>query len=58
MKVEIIDIKGSMVKQFVLSKNYKGVSRNYLPVNDLTQGEYLVRIHMGSTVQIRKLLKL
>ncbi|MBO9572198.1 MAG: T9SS type A sorting domain-containing protein [Chitinophagaceae bacterium] len=58
MKVEIIDLKGAVVKQFKLSKTYKGISQNYLPVNDLRRGEYLVRIQTGSQVEVRKLLKL
>jgi uncharacterized repeat protein (TIGR03803 family) len=58
MKVEIIDLKGSVVKQFKLSKTYNGISHNSLPVGDLRRGEYLIRIQTGSQVEVRKLLKL
>jgi len=58
MKVQIIDIKGAVVKEFKLSKNFKGVSQNYLPVKDLVQGEYLIRIQAGNQIETKKLLKL
>ena len=36
MRVEIIDLKGSVVKQFKLSKTHNGISQNYLPDGDLS----------------------
>jgi len=57
MKVQVVNVNGAIVKEFRLVKTNKGVYQTNLSVNDLSQGQYIIRIQMGSLLETKKISK-
>lgn len=58
VNVRIIDMNGTVRKQFALSKGKAGSSQVYLSAGDLSTGQYILQLIMGKTIETRKISKL
>jgi hypothetical protein len=58
MKVQIIDMKGTVNREFSLSKNQAGSMQTYLSAGNLASGEYILRVTIGNWSESRKITKL
>ncbi|HEY0068085.1 MAG TPA: carbohydrate-binding protein, partial [Flavisolibacter sp.] len=58
MQVQVVDMNGSVAKQFNLQKLSAGTSQSYLSVQGLAKGEYLLRVQLGQWTRTVKLVKL
>ena len=57
MKVEIVDMKGSVVKQFNITKAVAGVAQSYLSIGDLQKGQYILKVSMKDYSETKQLIK-
>jgi len=57
MNVQVVDLKGSVVKQFSLNKANKGLTQSYLNIADLRTGQYILKITMADYSVTRSLIK-
>jgi hypothetical protein len=58
VNVRIIDMNGTVRKQFALSKGKAGSSQVYLSAGDLPTGQYILQLIMGKTIETKKISKL
>ncbi len=58
MKIEIIDMKGAVVKNFSLTKSNVGSSQSYLSIGNLQKGQYILKISMKDFTETKHLIKL
>lgn len=57
VSVLLVDAKGTVKKQFAISKDKTGVSQVYLSAGDLPKGEYTVKLVMGETTETKTITK-
>jgi hypothetical protein len=57
MKVQLIDIKGSVSKEFNLSKNLAGSTQTYLSAGNLPAGEYILKVTIGEWTESKIIVK-
>ncbi|RYY19047.1 MAG: T9SS type A sorting domain-containing protein, partial [Chitinophagaceae bacterium] len=58
VNVRILDLNGTVKKQFAISKDKAGTSQVYLSIGDLPAGEYTVQLVMGQTTETKTISKL
>jgi hypothetical protein len=58
MKVQLIDMSGTVKKEYSLFKNQAGATQTYLSAGDLIAGEYILRVSIGDWSESRKISKL
>jgi hypothetical protein len=58
MKVQIVDMNGTVQKEFALTKNQTGASQTYLSIGDLKAGEYIISVQIGTWSESKKISKL
>lgn len=57
INVRILDMKGTVKKQFTMSKDKSGTSQVYLSVGDLPAGQYNVQLIMGEITESKTISK-
>ena len=57
MKVQVLNVNGVLIKEFRLNKNNKGEMQANLPVGELIQGQYFIRIQLGNNIETKKISK-
>jgi pimeloyl-ACP methyl ester carboxylesterase len=58
MKVQVVDMAGTVQKQFTLQKTAAGATQNYLSAQGLAKGEYILQVQIGEWNETIKLVKL
>jgi endoglucanase len=58
MKVQLVNMNGSVQKQFSLNKANKGATQTYLSIGDLPKGSYVIVVSVGEWSESVQLIKL
>jgi hypothetical protein len=58
MKVQIIDMNGSVNREFNLNKSQAGSMQTYLSAGNLSSGQYILRVSIGDWSETQKITKL
>jgi hypothetical protein len=58
INVRIVDMKGTVKKQFAMSKDKSGSGQVYLSVGELPAGQYIVQLIMGEITESKTISKL
>jgi hypothetical protein len=58
MKVQLIDMSGTVKKEFSLFKNQAGSTQTYLSTGDLPAGEYILKVSIGEWSESKKISRL
>ena len=57
LKVQVINIQGSIVKEFSLSKSNAGTSQFYLNIGTLPAGQYIITATMNGWTESKQIIK-
>ncbi|MFL5772649.1 MAG: PKD domain-containing protein, partial [Flavisolibacter sp.] len=57
MKVQIVDMSGKVLKQFIVNKTHSGIEAFSFSVNDLSQGTYIIRMQIEKWTENKKMVK-
>ncbi len=57
VQVQIVNISGAVVKRFDLNKSSAGIEKNYISINELQRGTYMVNIRMNGWMESKRMIK-